>query len=82
MNKSVTLDLPEAVYNNLYQIAQQKGLSLEKLITEWLSNFNQLIETQPNNPLSQSPAFGILKDRKDLNVESYIDESRQGRFEC
>ncbi len=80
MNKPVTLNLPESVYNNLYQIAQQKGLSLEKLITEWLSNFNQPIETQSD--LAQSPAFGIWEDRKDLDVESYIDESRQGRFEC
>jgi hypothetical protein len=55
MNKTVTLNLPESVYNNLYQIAQQKGLSLDKLITEWLSNFNQ----KPQQSIADDPIFGL-----------------------
>ena len=85
MNKPITLNLPESVYNHLYQMAQQKGLSLETLITNWLSNFNQTEDTQQDTQqldLAHSPAFGIWKDREDLDVESYINTSRQSRFGC
>ncbi len=69
MNKPVTLNLPESVYNNLYQIAQQKGLSLEKLTTEWLSNFNQ----KPQQSIADDPIFSL--------GENPVDDTNLLRFQ-
>ena len=50
MSHSLTLDLPEAVYEPLKKTAEQKGQSPETLAIQWLA---AAVQGLPDDPLEQ-----------------------------